>query len=316
MGAAGAGDASVDAPNASFDGGADGACGPVRLDRVAPDLLLLLDKSGSMANDENDTKCMLGVACVTKWSECTMAVNQVVQETQGSLRWGLKFFPNNAACGVTPGVSVPIGPANTMPIADSIAATLPGGSTPTRLAVASAADYLMSLADPNPKVLLLATDGEPNCAPGATSAADDSAGAIAAVQMLADAGIPTYVIGIGNVAIANATLNMMAVAGGRPQAGFTSYYPAASNAELVDTLRAIGAQTMPCTYALGALPASPQDLVVTAGTGVIPRDATHAEGWDYDTGGKTIRLYGTWCAKDQAGTLVNVEETLPCAQDQ
>jgi hypothetical protein len=313
-GVAGA-DASADAPGLVFDAGADGACGPVRLDRIAPDLLLLLDRSGSMGNDENDLRCMVGVPCVTKWSACTMAVNQVVQETEGSLNWGLKYFPTNTTCGVTAGVSVPVGAANTMPIAQSIAATAPGGSTPTRLAVASAADYLMSLVDPNPKALLLATDGEPNCAPGAQAQADDSAGAYAAVQMLANAGIPVYVIGIGNVATAEATLNLMAMAGGRPNAGATAYYPTSSSADLVDTLRAIGAQTMPCTYALGAVPASPQDLVVTAAGIVIPRDATHAEGWDYDASGKTIRLFGTWCAKDQANTLVDVEESLPCPTD-
>jgi hypothetical protein len=267
-----------------------------------------------MSNDETDMKCLRGAVCDDKWTAVTTAVNQVVMETEGSLRWGLKYFPNNATCGVTDGVSVAVGPSNAMPIATSIMATAPGGSTPTRLAVASAAAYLMSLADPNPKVLLLATDGEPNCAPGATTAADD--GAVAAVQALADSGVPTYVIGVGNVVPAQATLNMMAMAGGRPNAGITSYYPVASSGDLIDTLRAIGAQTMPCTYALGAAPASAQDLVVTASNVVIPRDATHANGWDYDTSMKTIRLFGAWCTKDQAGMLTNVEELLPsCSQD-
>src|SRR5437762_8745966 len=47
-GNAGAGDASADVPATPTDAGAEtsgAACGPMRLDRVAPDLLLLLDRS-------------------------------------------------------------------------------------------------------------------------------------------------------------------------------------------------------------------------------------------------------------------------------
>jgi Mg-chelatase subunit ChlD len=316
-GAAGAGasDAGADAPVATMDGGgADSPCGPMRLDRVAPDLLLLLDRSGSMSNQLDGTICPRGGLCETRWGDCTMAVNQVVQETETSVRWGLKFFPTNASCGVTDIVSVPVGTSNAGAIAQAIAGTMPGGSTPTRLAIASAAAYLTGLADPNPKVLLLATDGLPNCLPGApNTATDDSAGTIAAVKLVADSGIPVYVIGIGSDVMNQINLEQIAIAGGRPRATSPAFYPAESTADLVDVLRAIGAQSMPCTYALPAVPPDPAHAVVSAAQVRIPRDPTHAEGWDYGDMSKTIRLYGTWCTKDQAGMLADVELLATCS---
>ena len=53
-------------------------------------------------------------------------------------------------------------------------------------------------------------------------------------------------------------------------------------------------------------------MVITAANVVIPRDATHADGWDYDADIRSIHLYGTWCTKDQASALANVDETVPC----
>jgi von Willebrand factor type A domain-containing protein len=313
-------DASADEPSTPADGGdaaqglgPDANCGPARLDRLAPDLLLLLDRSGSMGNQEDDTKCPIAAPmCVTKWAACTNAVNQVVQETESSVRWGLKYFANNAQCGVEAGVAVPVGPKNAMAIASSIAATMPTGDTPTRLAVASAGDYLSSLQDPNPKILLLATDGSPNCGPGLPADIDDTAGAVAAVKALADTGIPVYVIGIGNVAMLVNNLQQLAIAGGRPKAGPVAYYPTSSSADLVDALHAIGAQSMPCTYALPFVPPDPGNARVSAASVRIPRDLTHVEGWDYDATFKSIQLYGTWCTQDQAGALASVDFLAGC----
>jgi hypothetical protein len=286
----------------------------MRLDRVAPDLMLLLDRSGSMALQLNGTLCQRGALCETRWGDCTMAVNQVVKETESSVRWGLKFFPTNAICGVTDTVAVPVGPGNAGAIATSIAGAMPGGSTPTRLTIVSAAAYLSGLADPNPKVLLLATDGLPNCLPGAPNTAmDDTAGTIAAVKMVADNGIPVYVIGIGSDVMNQQNLEEIAIAGGRPRAASPAFYPVESTADLVDALHAIGAQSMPCTYALPAAPLDPAFVTVSASNVRIPRDQTHAEGWDYgDNTLKTIRLYGSWCTKDQTGMLTDVELVASC----
>jgi hypothetical protein len=268
------------------------------LQNVPPDLLIVEDKSGSMGNDENDTKCPgMGAACMTKWADVTGAINMVVAQTETTIRWGLKYFANDNGCGVNAGAAIPIAPNNAMAIAASIAATNPGGSTPTAAAVMSGAAYLQTVADPNPKFILLATDGEPNCA-GGKGGASDQAGAVAAVTAAAAAGFPVFVVGVGNVATAQATLDMLAVAGGRAQAGMPKYYPVASSADLVTVLKTIGGMIASCSFGLGSVPPDPTNVGVYANGDTsmkIPKDVTHANGWDYGAGMKSIVLYGAAC---------------------
>src|SRR5262249_5880220 len=106
----------------------------------------------------------------TKWDEMTAALKQVVSALQGQIKWGLEYFPTDNDCGVSANVAVPIGPMNATNVVGSIAMTTPDGSTPTAKAIQVGAAYLQTVQDQNPKYLLLATDGEPNCTvPGTTS---------------------------------------------------------------------------------------------------------------------------------------------------
>lgn len=204
-----------------------------------------------MNEDEEGRTCNGGCAN-SKWSQLTAAVTSVVQASGGSVNWGLKYFPDNDACGASMPPAVAVAPMNAVALAASIAATLPGGDTPTRDAVTSGAAYLLNLADGNPKYLVLATDGLPSCPIGCGSMArpttmctqTDNPTEDAVVAMaLGDAaqqGIKTFVVGIGNVATAQNTLNVMAIAGGEPQVGApTSYYAATDEAALEAALTTI-----------------------------------------------------------------------------
>jgi hypothetical protein len=299
--------------------GLDGAnCGLQNfgLQNIPPDLLIIEDKSGSMGNDFTDTRCMRGTMCVTKWSAIVPAINMVVAATDTTIRWGLKYFANNGGCGVTDGAAVPIGPNNSGPIAMSLMNTQPGGSTPTRLAVQSGVAYLQTVMDPNPKFILLATDGLPNCIPGGADAqADDTAGAVQAVKDAAAAGFPVFVVGVGNVAMADATLNMLADAGGKPQAGMTHYYPVGSGAQLVSVLQTIGGMIASCSFALGSPPPDPTNVGVYANNNVsmkIPKDVTHQNGWDYGTGMKSVILYGPACDAVKNMTTKTIQAAYGC----
>ena len=286
------------------------------LENVPPDLLIIEDKSGSMGEQQDGTKCPgMGAACETKWADTTGALNMVVAQTQATIRWGLKYFATNNSCGVTAGATIAVGPNNSMPIANSIARTMPDGSTPTRLAVNSGVAYLQTLTDPNPKFILLATDGLPNCAPGQAMDADDSTGAVAAVTAAAAAGFPVFVVGVGNVAAAQATLNMMAVAGGRPQAGATKYYPVSSTADLVTVLGTIGGQITSCSFALGQAPPDPNNIGVYGDgkpTEKIAKDPSHTNGWDYGAGMKSIVLYGGACDNIKNKVYKTVQAIFGC----
>jgi von Willebrand factor type A domain len=217
-----------------------------------PDVLLVQDKSGSMSNDDNDQACNGGCAANSKWSQMTMAVTNVLGGTDVKVNWGLKYFPNNNACDASATPAVGIAANNATAVVVSLAGTQPGGDTPTRDAVTFGAAYLQTLTDTNPKFLVLATDGQPNCpagcAPMATPPAactetdnpTEDAAAEAAVMMAASQGIRTFVIGIGNVATAQNTLNQLAIEGGEAQTGTTtSYYAATDEASFELALNSI-----------------------------------------------------------------------------
>ena len=188
--------------------------------------------------------------------------------TQTTIRWGLKVYPSNNGCNVNAGATVPIADNNAAMIAAGIAATGPNGSTPTRTAELNAATYLTAVADPNPKFILLATDGLPNCAPGMANAADDTAGAVMAVTTVAGMGIPTFVVGVATAGTAaDTTLSMMATAGGRPRMATPPYYPVSTTSDLVSALSTIGGMITSCSFGLGSKPPDPTNIKVTTAGG-------------------------------------------------
>ncbi|HVR60567.1 MAG TPA: vWA domain-containing protein [Polyangia bacterium] len=281
------------------------------LQKVPPDLLIVQDKSGSMDESPDGTCRRINCAMGSKWVQMTAAINQVVGQTQASIRWGLSFFPADRECGVAAMPAVPIADMNAMPIAGAIAATMPNGATPTAAAVAGASMYLATLADPNPKYILLATDGLPNCM-GGVAGANDPDGAIQAVTDSAKNGIPVFVVGIGNIPEGTAELTSLAVAGGRPQAADPKYYPVSSTADLASVLTTIGGMIGSCAFGLGGAPPDPAKILVAAGGTKIPNDPTHMNGWDYGTGNMSIQLFGSWCDQAKAGTLKDLQATFGC----
>jgi hypothetical protein len=150
---------------------------------------------------------------------------------------------------------------------------------------------------------------------GQDTQADNSPAAIAAVGAAAQAGIPVFVVGVGNVAMAIQTLDMMAVAGGRPQATEPKYYPVSSSADLVSVLKTIGGMITSCSFGLGQTPPDPSNIGVYANGQTsmrIPHDTTHANGWDYGTGMKSIVLYGPACDAVKAGTTKDIQAIFGC----
>ncbi len=193
-----------------------------------PDVLIVQDKSGSMNDDDNDQSCNGGCGMNSKWSQLSVAMTNVVMATQTSVNWGLKYFSDNGACDASNAPVVTIGTANAgTAIVNSIQGTTAGGNTPTRDAITYGAQYLATLTDSNPKFLLLATDGLPNCPSGCASMQkpsnsctmtdnpNEDAAAEGAVMMAAMQGFQTFVVGIGNVSSAVNTLNQMAINGGQ-----------------------------------------------------------------------------------------------------
>jgi hypothetical protein len=291
----------------------DANCGITKIPttKQPADVLYVQDKSGSMDQDPTGGNCN-GMAGCSKWDQMTPPINQTVMATQADVRWGLKFFPdpNTMACAVNNTVQVPVALNNATPIANAIAAVGPGGSTPTRVAINNAVTYLNGNGDTNPKYILLATDGLPNCAPGGGNTQNsDANGAVTAIANALTAGIPTFVVGIGNTGAA-ATLTMMAQAGGRPTAAAPFYYQVNSGADLVAALSAISGSVRSCTFSLSSKPPDPTNVKVQADGVTVPPSAT--DGWGFNPGITAVILTGSYCQNVLNGTTKDVEVLFGC----
>jgi hypothetical protein len=284
-----------------------------------PDILIVQDKSGSMNQLADGTSCGNMCATTGKWAQMTTALKAVTAMTDTTVNWGLKFFAtSNSGCTVNNGAEVPVAPKTAAAIATAINGATPGSSTPTTAAMNAAVTYMKTLTDTNPKYILLATDGLPNCAAGGGTNTDDSPAAIASVMAAATAGFPTFVVGIGST-MADATLTSMANAGGVPQmGGATAFYQVNDTAQLETALGSIIGVASSCVFNIGTAPnnmTSVNSINVYGNDGTnniaIPHDASN--GYEYSNADHTqITLYGTACDAVTSGAYKSVSVTFIC----
>ncbi len=260
-----------------------------------PDMLLVVDKSGSMDRDLDNSNDH-------KWTVMRTALNDVVGRFQAGINFGLMLYPLDDDCD--PGiVEVGVAPGSGGSIQSLLAANDPDGNTPTHSSLQGALAYYNSIpVNPGGRFVLLATDGQPNCT---RSAEDKSVDAIAALNA---AGIATFVLGFGD-GVAEDTLQDMAEAGGT-----SAFYKANSPAELAASLDAIADELAlpPCTLALTETPPDADDLAVYFDDAAIPRSPSQQDGWDYDAASNSINLFGTACETLQSGAVDNVRVDYGC----
>ena len=166
-------------------------------------------------------------------------------------------------------------------------------------------------------VVLLVTDGEPaSC--GATV---ESTAAVASEGFTGTPSVPTYVLGLGNVA----GLDQMAQGGGSGKA-FVVGDPGSVQA-VVDAMNAIRSQALPCEYRIPQSSAAFNKTLVNlrwdSGSGqttIVPfvqareRCDAASGGWFYDDGAQPSRLIAcdATCTALKAGGTVQV--VLGCPQ--
>jgi hypothetical protein len=285
------------------------------LTKQPADVLLVLDKSGSMTSAIDSTNnCGPSGAgaspdaggCQERWGTMVSGLNAVLSGASGDVNWGLQLFNIDGTCGVAATPEVPIALGSAATVQQTIAGVTPNGNTPTQAAVKAATAYLQTLTDTNGKYILLATDGEPNCLTtggkggrgGGGSGSSDVPGTVAAITAAAALGYKVYVIGVGPE---TGNLDNFALAGGTDH-----YYPALSPQDLNAALATIVGTVASCTFSLGKAPADPTNVAVQFnGDSSLraPHDTTHANGWDYTSSSDTtIQLYGSWCDNVTNGT--------------
>ncbi len=232
-------------------------CGEVSIvpTYVPPNVMLVVDASGSMVNNDWDHDLDPGTPEVTRWNTLYGVVEVVMNNFAGAMNAGLQRFPSDAACpNATPSSSncynadaclvnaapeVGIAPDN----AAAILASIPGadatntevvGGTPARLGIESARAHLLTQPEGLPNYMLLITDGAANCVenqpfPDFLEMYDEGL-QLEVGSAFTDDAIPTFVVGIdildalvgqGNdgspLANAYVELNEVAVAGGFPK---------------------------------------------------------------------------------------------------
>jgi hypothetical protein len=213
----------------------------------------------------------------------------------------------------------------------------PNGGTPIAATLEEIAPILLAL--PGRTVVLLATDGAPNCNADAVCGPEDCtpnidglcpaeegnccvAGGwagpescvdrqptLSAVAALNAAGIDVYVIGIPGSTTYAGVLDQMADAGGTAQSGPPGYYRVDDLALVGQVFAEIAAQAIPCQFDL-ADPPDEQGMTNVYLDGVlVPYDPI--DGWlwlDSDT----VVLHGEACQRLKSGKATTVQVVTGC----
>ena len=212
------------------------------------------------------------------------------------------------------------------------------GGTPISSTLEALAPALESEA--SPKVVILATDGAPNCNPAVTCDADecmvnifgecppeidnccdpgvggtvlncvDRSATVLAVQAIANAGTDVYVVGIPGTEQFAAVLDQMAIVGGVPQEGQDTFYYRVDDLDaLAGVFKEIASALVSCTYDLADPPREPGKTNVYFDEEVVLSDPENGWVWvDSDT----IELLGAACEELKSGSVKLVQIVSGC----
>jgi hypothetical protein len=196
---------------------------------------------------------------------------------------------------------VPIAPMNYGAISTTIGSMTVGkpSGSPVRLAIRKATEQLAALQTKDPKYIVLATDGAPNCRDDKDTGVYDAEPSIDALRDAAKMGFHTFVIGIASGGADEGVLSDLADAGleaipGTPMG--KHYYSAQANtAMLAGILKIITTRLLDCVFPLNAVPPAPDLVKVEIDGQRLGRDTNHLDGWDYLPGQTSIQLFGPAC---------------------
>ena len=315
---------------------------------TTPNVVLVLDKSGSMVANSWDGDGDPNTPDVTRWFSLFNVVEFIAAEFDNSMNLGMVLYPskkakseyNINACLVEATPDVDTAPGNgatilaTMPPEGATSAQIAGG-TPARAGMVTAIDHLSGINDGLPQFMVLVTDGAANCSLEAASEEERFEiydGVLA--QTVSDAagnGIPTFVVGIdikdelsetkqdGNPDATNTfeQLNALAVAGGVPKNDPNEqFYNSQNQIELQDALTAIAQQVLPCVIDLDPVPVYPNFVEVEVnGTNygnTQVMDCASEDGWQFvDDTYAQIELCGAACTGFQGSGNLDAQYKCP-----
>jgi hypothetical protein len=293
--------------------------GRFMLERFSVDLMLVIDRSNSMAYNIDGTTHYPP----RKWDDLHDALAATLPGIQSTVNIGAYAFPErfrgtlDHPCGIDTAIDVFPGLNQAGDVLALFGNTDPYGNTPTDAAIQLVGDMLVPrVSRTHTEVMVLATDGGPNCNgtldPMACSCVDPSLSPCIADECLDDGrtantiasyaaqGVPTYVIGLDSATLPDerTALSEMALAGGRPNTtrGEPAYYSAQHVDEVNAAFASITRSIAQCTLATPSRPSDPGAIEVQIDGVTIPRDPTHTNGWDWnDPSFGQIALFGAAC---------------------
>ena len=298
---------------------------------ATPQVMLVLDKSGSMASNTWDHDRDDATPEVTRWASLHQVVENVATDFDARMEMGAVLFPSVSAPDESNALACLMGEGPDAALsamgAGAVLASLPAadstsiyGGTPATAGVRMAAAHLQAAQSEQPQAIVLITDGAANCAEDSTGSGlflqYDSALPLAVAEAFA-AGIPVYVVGIDiedellELPFANPWERLSEVAeyGGAPRAGDAPFYDVFDEVELDAALESI-AQEVSCAVPVPEYFDPARVELSIDGAAVPSADGCESgQGWTADGPGQ-LRLCADTCLAAQSGTTV--EATMSC----
>jgi len=283
----------------------------VTLETLVPEVLLLLDQSGSMTDDFGNTD---------RWTAMTDALvddpDGVVTQLEDVVRFGATLYTGYAdQGGECPALeSVPPDISNLGPIRSLLQDNEPAEDTPTGESIDAVVQGWPSDPDGDPvvRVLVLATDGEPDtCAePNPQNGQPES---LAAVQRAYDQGIRTFVLSVGSDVGADHLQDLANAGAGLPPDGAEDavFYTANDPDELRAAFDDIIGRARSCLLTLRGtldLTEAADGEVVLNGVELVYDDPN---GWRA-VDAHTIELVGAACDTFLEADELDLNATFPC----
>ncbi len=293
-------------------GGTGGVCpgAEVSLDGQMPTVLLLVDQSASM-NAEFGTS--------DRWQTLRtslMAPGGIVNTLQSQVRFGLSLYSGRNGAPPCPELT------NVAPMLNNFAAIdaaypVPTDAiiddTPTGESIDASVKTLLAVTEPGPKVIVLATDGEPDtCAVPDGDGAGAREVAVKAAQDAFSAGVFTFYISVGNEISEQHATEMANVGQGYKRDDMTKrFYRANNQQELISAFDTIVAGVRSCAFSLdGAVTRGRESEGVVTLNG-SPLTYDDPNGWRMSSP-TTVEVLGTSCDTIKNDMNVTLSAHFPC----
>jgi hypothetical protein len=278
----------------------DMGCGGMEfsLTRVEPNVMLVLDRSGSMG------QTIASNSSTSKWDDLKSAVTSLVTGYDSQMRLGASLFSADGDCA--PGnIDVSLAPAAGQTVLGKLANYSPKGNTPTATTLDNVIAKGMLNDATRGNYVVLATDGLPNC---------NDTDVTSRITKLYNStpSVKTYVIGIGAATNTDPTLlNQWADAGHTARTGSVHYYQTNSPADLKAAFDAIVGGIVSCDFKM--MQAAPDPTLITVTENGMLLSPSPSNGYTYDATTNTVTLTGAACdmLRTDASTKVSVQYGCP-----